>query len=122
MLEEITGYLELGLWQEANDLIEALPSHTKISPAVLVLRISIYQAAGSWELMAEATRLLTTVKPENPLHWLKYPQATLYVEGLPPSLKILETAARRFPQNAEVLYAFSSEIENGTARRSQGAP
>jgi lipopolysaccharide biosynthesis regulator YciM len=82
-LEEITGYLELGLWQEANDLIEDLPPDAKTSPAVLSLRVSIYQAASSWELMTEVACHLVTIEPDYPLHWLNYAQAALYAEGLP---------------------------------------
>jgi len=105
--EEISGFLELGMWEEANEVVEALPPEEKTLPEILSLRVRIYFAAGSWELMAEVSHHLTKIDPSQSAHWLNYSQATIYVDGLPLALEILKQAEKRFPDDAGVLYTLA---------------
>jgi hypothetical protein len=49
-LEAAVGFLELGMWREANDEIERLPPERKFATEVLKVRLRIYKAAGAGEL------------------------------------------------------------------------
>jgi hypothetical protein len=44
------GLLDLGMWEEANEEIERLPTERKIATDVLMVRLKIYEAAGAGEL------------------------------------------------------------------------
>ena len=106
-IEEILGYLDLGLWEEAHDLVEDLSPEAKTNPHVLAVRVRIYQAAEAWELMVEVARHLVTIEPVKVEHWLHYAAATRYSQGIPPAREILEQALEKFPQNGDIRYTLA---------------
>lgn len=48
---EAEGFAELGLWQDAWDLLEGLPAHERSAPAVLRVRLACcppLKRLGAW--------------------------------------------------------------------------
>jgi hypothetical protein len=57
-LQAAVGFLELGMWREANDEIERLPPERRIATEVLMVRLRIYKAAVAGELEGVVRREL----------------------------------------------------------------
>src|SRR6266536_1439952 len=60
------GYVQLQMFQEANEELEKIDPFLRAAPEVLALRIEIYRGLQKWELMSELTRRLTEFDPDNP--------------------------------------------------------
>ena len=75
-LDAAAGYLALGMIQEANDEIEAIPTPAKISKDVMGARVEIYSAAREWEHMREVAAFLVREWPEDAQHWISLANAT----------------------------------------------
>lgn len=71
-----SGALDLGLPDLANDELEDIPPAHRLHREVLVMRVMVYQAAQSWELMCEVSRYLTETWPEDAQHWIWVAYAT----------------------------------------------
>lgn len=57
-LEQAEGYVALGMFSDAWEVIEDLPPEEKTSEPVLVIRIRILTGLFQWELGEEMARLL----------------------------------------------------------------
>jgi hypothetical protein len=62
-LTEARGFAELGLWQDAWDLIESLPPAMRTSVPALAVRLLVCAGLGKWEMGAELVRLFGPVHP-----------------------------------------------------------
>ncbi len=60
------GYVQLQMFQEANEELEKIDPFLRAAPEILALRIEIYRGLQKWELMTELTRRLTEFEPDNP--------------------------------------------------------
>jgi hypothetical protein len=60
-LQAALGYIEHGLFLEANEELEKIDAFNRGAPEVLALRIEIYRGLKKWELMAT---ILLNVVPE----------------------------------------------------------
>jgi hypothetical protein len=52
------GYVELGMFQEANDQLENIDSLNRAAPEVLAVRIAVYHGLRKWELIQEVAKHL----------------------------------------------------------------
>jgi hypothetical protein len=55
-LEVAHGYIELAMWEEANEQLEAIDAFCRTAPEVLAARIEIYHGLKKWELMREISK------------------------------------------------------------------
>jgi hypothetical protein len=62
------GYVELGMFQEANDQLENIDPFSRAVPEVLAVRIAVYQGLKKWELMREVAKRLADFQP-NDIQW-----------------------------------------------------
>jgi hypothetical protein len=62
------GYVELGMFQEANDQLENIDSFSRAPPEVLAVRIAVYQGLKKWKLMREVAKRLAEFQP-NDIQW-----------------------------------------------------
>ena len=62
------GYVELGMFQEANDQLENVDPFNRAAPEVLAVRIAVYQGLKKWELMREVSKRLAEFQP-NDIQW-----------------------------------------------------
>lgn len=88
-LEAALGYLQLGMFEDANEEIELLPSQEKLSPGVLHLRAAIYSEMKSWDLLQEISGFLADSLPDDPQHWIWLAYATRRTTGIPAAEAIL---------------------------------
>ncbi len=58
------GYLELGLFIEANDELEEMDADVRHLPEVLEVRLGVYRALEKWELVEVVARKLTQYDPD----------------------------------------------------------
>lgn len=93
-LQTASGYLELGMFQEANDELEALPPELEDSRQVLELRAEIYQRTDAWELLRGVGGCLVHHWPEEAQHWIWLACGTRLCRSMPEAEQILVNALR----------------------------
>ena len=70
------GYVQLQMFQEANEELEKIDPFLRPAPEILALRIEIYRKLKKWELMREIAKRLNDFQP-NEIQWvLSYAFAT----------------------------------------------
>ena len=52
------GYVELGMFQDANDQLEKIDPFNRAAPEILAVRLGIYHGLKKWELMQEIAKQL----------------------------------------------------------------
>jgi lipopolysaccharide biosynthesis regulator YciM len=62
------GYVELGMFQDANDQLENIDPFNRAAPELLAVRIAVYQGLKKWELMREVAKRLAEFQP-NDVQW-----------------------------------------------------
>jgi len=63
------GYVELGMFQDANDQLENIDPFNRAAPEVLAARLAIYHGLKKWELMREIAKRLADFQP-NDIQWI----------------------------------------------------
>jgi tetratricopeptide (TPR) repeat protein len=98
------GYVELGMFQEANDQLENIDPFNRAAPEVLAVRLAIYHGLKKWELMQEIAKRLADFQPDD-VQWItSYAYATRRAESIPAAKEILLNAEPKFPQQALIKY------------------
>jgi tetratricopeptide (TPR) repeat protein len=98
------GYVELGMFQDANDQLEKIDPFNRAAPEVLVVRLDIYHGLKKCELMREIAKRLADFQP-NDIQWItSYAYATRRAESIPAAKKILLNAEPKFPKEAIIKY------------------
>src|SRR5215510_4101205 len=59
------GYVELGMFQDANDQLEKIDPFNRAAPEVLAVRLAIYHGLKKWELMREIAKRLADFQPND---------------------------------------------------------
>lgn len=101
-LEAAVGYMELGMFQEANDEIEKSPFQMKDSKAVLTVRAFIYHETGSWQLLLEVGDFLTRTWPEEIEHWICLAYGTRMCHSVLEAEEILLAALMHHGTSAKI--------------------
>ncbi len=94
LLQPAIGYLELGMMEEANEVIDALPPEAQSEKIVLELTVHIHGATSSWERMREAAVVLTNQWPEDSQHWISLAYATRRCRSIREAEEILLEAIK----------------------------
>jgi tetratricopeptide (TPR) repeat protein len=98
------GYVELGMFQDANDQLEKIDPFNRAAPEVLAVRLGIYHGLKKWELMREIAKRLADFQP-NDIQWItSYAYATRRAESIPAAKDILLNAEPKFPEEAIIKY------------------
>jgi len=74
-LQYANGYLDLGMTKEATVELNAIPEAERPDPAVRSMFIRLYLEAKKWRKMAEASKALAEVSPENAFGWTNWAYA-----------------------------------------------
>lgn len=99
-----SGYLELGMVNEAALEIEEISPEEKMRIEVLALRVEIYRKAGRWEAMETVATYLGKVQPDEPGWILSRAWVVRRARSLSDAQTILEEALERFPDCALLHY------------------
>ncbi len=103
-LNAVQGYLHLGMPMDAWEELECIPAGNRARPEVLKIRVDVCRALEKWELVAEVTRHLAKLEPEDSRHIINHAAAVRVMKGEQVAADILVNAQRRFPKDAIVAY------------------
>src|SRR5215216_6321933 len=84
-----TGYVELGMFLEADAELDKIDPFNRAAPEVLALRIAIYRGLKTWELMQEIARRLADFQPEDVQWTISLAYATRRVDSIHAAKEIL---------------------------------
>ncbi len=98
------GYLELGMYLDANQELERIEPDLRHLPEVLAVRLEIYSALKKWELMQIVAAKLAKEDPDE-VHWIvSLAYATRRAESIEAAREVLLQALDHHPQAAILHY------------------
>ena len=98
------GYIELGMFLEANAELEMIDPACRHAPQVLDSRVVIYQSLRKWELMAIIAKKLVEWNPSEAGYFLHLAYATRRAASLHVAHAILIQAAELHPGDGLVQF------------------
>lgn len=104
VIHAATGYLNLGMCQEAWDEIETLPPETRTHEVVLKIRIQIYQGLKKWESARVLAESLAKRYPQNPDWWILWAYSLRREQTIQAAQLVLRQAAEIHPNVALIAY------------------
>jgi tetratricopeptide (TPR) repeat protein len=93
-----SGYLELGLLDDAANELEGIEFDLKTLPEVIGLRVEIFRAARRWDAMAMMATQMVRMLPADPKPWLALAFATRRADSLQAARSVLLEAEQRHPE------------------------
>lgn len=91
------GYVELSMFEEANEELEKIDPLNRAAPEVLAVRVAIYHGLKKWDLLQVVSQRLAEFDVKN-VDWVaSYAYATRRVESIEAARTILLNAEQRFP-------------------------
>ena len=103
-LRAAQGYIELGMFQEANTELEEIDPLCRHLPEVLVLRVIIYHALERWELTAAVAGRLVEFDPSEPGYFVDLAYATRRAESIGKAHPVLTRAASLHPNDGTIQF------------------
>jgi Flp pilus assembly protein TadD len=97
-----SGYLELGMIDDAALALEEIAPEDKTRTEVLGARVAIYLAAEKWDIAAAVANHLVKVEPENSAWWINLAYATRRCEDIENAETILLRARELYHDNAVI--------------------
>src|SRR5262252_7455807 len=98
------GYVELGMFQEANDQLENIDPFNRAAPEVLAVRIAVCHGLKKWELMRELAKRLAEFQPDDVQWTISLAYATRRTDSIQAAKEILLNAESKFPKEAAIKY------------------
>ena len=98
------GYVELGMFQDANDQLENIDPFNRAAPEVLAVRLAIYHGLKRWELMQQIAKRLKEFQPDNVQWTISLAYATRRAYSIEVAMEILLEAEPKFPREAAIPY------------------
>src|ERR1700726_3393582 len=83
------GYVELGLFLEANEELEKIDPYNRAAPEVLGVRVAIYHGLKKWDLLQVVAQRLAEFDVKNVDWVVSYAYATRRVESIEAAKTIL---------------------------------
>lgn len=105
-IDAVSGYLELGMIDEALDTLETLENrHRGVRRAqFLALRLKLSRKHHRWADMRRAARRLKELAPHEPEVWISEADAIRHAESLEAATRHLSQAEQLFPDNAHIKF------------------
>ncbi|MEI6351714.1 MAG: hypothetical protein WCP06_11485 [Verrucomicrobiota bacterium] len=98
------GYLELGMFEDAETELAGVAPELNALPEILELRLGIYQAGKRWVAMQSVARKLVELDPTAPQWAISWAYATRRAESIELARLILIEALDRHPLEALIHY------------------
>lgn len=98
------GFVELQMFQEANEELEKIEPFNRAAPEVLSVRLAIYRGLEKWELMQEIAKRLKEFEPDNIQWTISLAYATRRAYSIDIAIEILLNAEAKFPKEPAIKY------------------
>ncbi len=98
------GYVELGMYHDANEELEEIAPEQRHRSEVLAIRVGIYCGLEKWELMQTAAARLVAEDPTNPQWCVSLAHAARRAQSVEAAKLILLEAVERIPKDAVLQY------------------
>ena len=123
-LQSARGYIELGMFEEANAELEQIDSFCRHLPEVLIAKVAIYRALKKWELMEIVAKRLVEWNPQTAGFLVDWAYAARRAESIHIAHAILTRWRKVFgsPRYYAMVYTAAGEdlaallVRNGLAR------
>jgi tetratricopeptide (TPR) repeat protein len=102
--QSAVGYVELGMFADADSELEKIDPFCRAAHEVLAVRIAIYRGLQKWELMAEIAKRLAEFQPDDVQWTISLAYATRRANSIKAAKQILLNAESRFPNAAIIKY------------------
>ena len=99
-----SGYLELGMFDDAAMVLEEIAPEDKTRNEVLGARVNLYMAARKWDMAAAVASHLVEVDPETAGWWISLAYALRRAESVEKAEAILLRAQAIHPQVAMIAF------------------
>ena len=99
-----SGYLELGMFDEAALVLEEIAPEDKNRNEVLGARVNLYMAAKKWDMVAAVASHLVKVDPQTPGWWISLAYALRRTESIEKAEAILLRAQAIHPKVAMIAF------------------
>jgi tetratricopeptide (TPR) repeat protein len=103
-LEAAHGYIELGMFLEANEELENIDPYCRALPEVLNARLVIYQGLQKWELMAVVATKLVEWNPNEPGFFVGLAYATRRAKSVSAAHEILLRGEKLHPKEGAIQF------------------
>jgi tetratricopeptide (TPR) repeat protein len=103
-LRTACGYIERGMFEEAQAELEEIDPLCRLLPEILAARIPLYRALEKWDLMAIVAKKLTEWRPEEPVNFIDWAYAAMREESIRQAHAILTRAAALHPNDGTVQF------------------
>src|SRR5262245_20253162 len=98
------GYVELGMFQDANDQLEKIDPVNRAAPEVLAVRLAIYRGLEKWEVMRQIAKRLHEFEQGNVKWTVSRAYATRRAYSTEIEMEILLSAEPKFPKEGAIPY------------------
>ena len=102
--EAAAGYVELGMFLEANTELEKIDPFNRAAPEVLAVRIAIYCGLEKWELMQEIAKRLADFQPDDIQWTISLAYATRRANSIQAAKEVLLNVEPKFPKEPAIKY------------------
>jgi tetratricopeptide (TPR) repeat protein len=99
-----TGYVELGMFLEADTELDKIDPFNRAAPEVLALRIAIYRGLEKWVLMQEIAKRLAEFQPDDIQWTISLAYATRRANSIQAAKEVLLNAEPKFPKEPVIKY------------------
>ena len=103
-LEACSGYITLGMYEDAWNELESLPPEHRANVDVIELRLEIYQALGKWESARVLAESIAKQDPENPNWWIAWAYSLRREKSIQEAREVLQEAVLHHPGVALIQY------------------
>jgi tetratricopeptide (TPR) repeat protein len=98
------GYIDLGMFEEANAELEEIDPFCRHLHGVLVARLGIYLGLKKWELLALVAKKLAEWNPKEPGFFVEFAYAIRRAESIHAARTILTRVAGLHPTDATIQF------------------
>jgi tetratricopeptide (TPR) repeat protein len=98
------GFVELQMFQDADEELEKIDAFNRAAPEVLAVRLTIYRGLKKWELMQQIAKRLKEFEPDNIQWTISLAYATRRAYSIDTAMEILLNAEAKFPKEAAIPY------------------
>lgn len=125
-LRYASGYIELRMFNEASDELEAVVAEDRFEPEVLAVRLELHMAAGHWETVVGIGRELARLTPGQERAWICWAYALRELQQVAEARAVLLEAEPRHGATSALLhynlacyYCLLGELETARTRLAQ---